>query len=210
MNNSEACSYERNSNIVTSQRQTQKITAEMKNDVNSTSCALFMQGLPQNFSTNVQLLAIASLLGDTIQEEVVDQGIYKDDNDCMQQIYKDDNDCMKQTVKTTLLTSSKKTVSKYRYQCVGKRYAKAKVQRPSIKFSYGLSRPPPRPRETEQQQDESHYKKTTTTTLIPFPTPPRKTSTPTSLDITSSSSGCDKANAPLVGETMLFLNMWKL
>lgn len=49
-------------------------------DYDSGSCPLFMTGLPQNFATNPQLAAIASLLNDEDEEEV-DDDANNDDGD---------------------------------------------------------------------------------------------------------------------------------
>jgi hypothetical protein len=121
----------------------------MDNVDNFTSCALFMQGLPRNFSTNTQLAAIASLLEDTVPEEIISP---------------DDDKYMKQTTKKTLITSRKTTKTQYIYKCVGKRYNKySKLHRPPI------------PR---KQQLGSHNKKSPKT-QTPFPIESRESVTTT-------------------------------
>ncbi|KAG7336831.1 hypothetical protein IV203_035418 [Nitzschia inconspicua] len=156
-----------------------------------TSCPLFMEGLPRDFSTNPQLAAIASLLEDTVPEEHIP---LEDEQD---QTINHTN--YQQTIATT--ANSKK--KKYVYKCVGKRYSKAKRRSiTNTKFSYH-----DRTTTTATKHRRNCSTPTPTTPQTPFPTPIRTTTTATS----TSEDGCtSKLSSSSVGEAMLFLNMWKL
>jgi hypothetical protein len=150
-------------------------------DSNTSVCPLFMQGLPQNFSTNPQLAAIASLLEDAVQEEEEEK----------QQHPSSVDHCNTDSFGERKTTDSKK----YVYKCVDKKYAKAK----RVKYSYTNSN-------TRTNHPPKQLK--TTTTRTPFPTPTRKG--PASSASTSTNNSNNQLKSSSVGETMLFLNMWKL